>query len=223
MTTLKVFSKKFAVFLAARIYKPNTAVVLSKELAGNDVWNREDRLEVLPLQDVWDPSFRRFMEPDAGVTRVLSSFAENGYSCFIARLKGTVIGYMWWVDNRIPAERNHPHLDRFGIQLTDHDAYLFNLLIAREFRGDGRADEFLCKIQSELRRMGYKRTLGFVDEENKPARWLYGLHNWKDLKTIRSWTFFSFVMLSKGAVFINNNRWSSPHKFDLRRILPLRR
>ena len=127
------------------------------------------------------------------------------------------------VDNRIPAERNHPHLDRFGIQLTDHDAYLFNFWIAREFRGDGRADEFFSKIQSELRRRGYKRIQGYVDEENKPARWLYSLHDWKDLKTIRSWTFFSFVMLSKGAVFINNNRWSSPHKFDLRRILPLRR
>ena len=96
VTTLKVFSKKFVVFLATRIYKANTAVVLSKELAGNDAWNGEDRLEVLPLQDVWDPSFRRFIEPGAGVTRVLSSFAENGYYCFTARMTGTVIGYMWW-------------------------------------------------------------------------------------------------------------------------------
>jgi GNAT superfamily N-acetyltransferase len=208
--------------LVARILWLEKDVVVTKSLTGAGLWKGRARLEVRPLQGPNDPAFHALLRHtgQGRLARWCVSYARNGYRGFLAFREGVPIGLMWWVDGRIPARNNHPHLKRFAIQLGAGDAYLFDFFIRPEYRGGGSANEFMTRIEAALGSLGYERLLGCVDVDNKQARWLYSLLGWQDLRTHHCWALFSFMLLTNHALFVRNGPQDSPHGFDYRQVYP---
>jgi GNAT superfamily N-acetyltransferase len=98
---------------------------------------------------------------------------RNGFHGFAAFVDDRMVGYYWWVDRDNPVA--HPDLFRLGrgFELAAGDVYGASFFLLEEFRGGGRAGEFLYRVESALRDRGYSRLWGYVDRDNRPARWLY--------------------------------------------------
>jgi GNAT superfamily N-acetyltransferase len=110
---------------------------------------------------------------DVRATARFAGDLERGYRGFVAHVDGQLAGYYWWGD------RAHPHLDHLGVTLRDGDAYGFDFFLAEDHRGDGRATEFLCAIDTALSELGYARVWGYVRGDNRPARWLYSTRGYE--------------------------------------------
>jgi GNAT superfamily N-acetyltransferase len=98
---------------------------------------------------------------------------RNGYHAFAAIVEDRMVGYYWWVDRHNLVA--HPDLFKLGrgFALEEGDVYGASFFLLEEFRGGGRAGEFLFWAETRLRDRGYKRIWGYVDSDNRPARWLY--------------------------------------------------
>lgn len=107
-------------------------------------------------------------------------FADNvarGYRGFVARHRGAVVGFYWWIDRRIDPQ--HPHLEPLGLELGDDDAYGFDFFLAEEHRGEGNAIHFLHEVETRLRERGYRTLWGYVMSGNTGARWLYAMRGYE--------------------------------------------
>jgi GNAT superfamily N-acetyltransferase len=113
--------------------------------------------------------------------RVLQNVG-SGYRGFVVSLDEEVIGYFWWIDQRIAPQ--HPHLGRYEIDLGSDEAYGFQYFIAPGHRGKGLANDVLASIEAELQALGYKRVWGYVESANLPARWLYSISGWETVRVM---------------------------------------
>lgn len=108
-----------------------------------------------------------------------NSFAY-GYNAFGAYLEERLVGYYWWVD----AENPNPHPDVWKLgpdfELGPGDVYGSSMYLLDEARGNGRSAEFLFRVETALRDRGYSRLWGYVDKDNRPARWLYATRGYRD-------------------------------------------
>lgn len=109
---------------------------------------------------------------------------ERGYRGFVAYVGDELVGYYWWVDGAI--EPRHADIERFGlgIELEPGEVYGYDFYLLEEHRGDGKSMEFLHKVETSLRDLGYRRLWGYVEADNRPARWLYGLRGYKSVRKV---------------------------------------
>jgi GNAT superfamily N-acetyltransferase len=118
-------------------------------------------------------------------TRADQRFARNldrRYHGFTAHENGTLAGYYWWLDAAAPG---HGHLGRLGIELGSADVYGFDFYLAEQYRGEGRAVEFLYGVETRLRDRGFDRLWGYVEGRNAPARWLYSSRGYQVARTLQ--------------------------------------
>ena len=78
--------------------------------------------------------------------------------------------------------------------------------IAPEHRGRGTPAEFLAGVESELARLGYRRMFGFVDSDNRPARWLYTTAGHEDVLRCRTRTILGRLMFVDGRGWLISGR-----------------
>jgi GNAT superfamily N-acetyltransferase len=109
----------------------------------------------------------------------LAAYLRTGHPGFIAFVGDTPVGYIWYAHRGIPSERRHPAVTRHDLELGEGDLYLFDFYLARAWRGGGVATSFLDAVCTMLRQKGYQRAFGFVDAQNKAARWLYTSMGWQ--------------------------------------------
>jgi GNAT superfamily N-acetyltransferase len=117
-------------------------------------------------------------------TRADQRFARNleqRYHGFTAHENGTLAGYYWWIDAAAPG---HGHLEQLGIELGSTDVYGFDFFLLEEYRGEGRAVEFLYGVETRLRDRGYDQLWGYVEGSNAPARWLYSSRGYQVARTL---------------------------------------
>jgi GNAT superfamily N-acetyltransferase len=110
----------------------------------------------------------------------------NGYHGFAAFAGERMVGYYWWVDRDNPVP--HPDLYKLGrgFELEEGDVYGASFFLLEEFRGGGRAGEFLYRVESSLRERGYDRLWGYVDVWNRPARWTYSTRGYVGTWRVRN-------------------------------------
>lgn len=160
--------------------------------------------------------------PRINGARLLNLF-RNGYRGFFAMRAGIPIGYIWWVDNQIPRERNHPDLQQFGIDLADDEVYTFDLYIEPESRGRGAATEFVRRVDHTLRERGYVRSYGNVMASNIGARVLYRILGSKDLRQHTCRRIMSFLLISDGRLLVKNTKKSPYRAIGYRELWSFRR
>jgi hypothetical protein len=122
---------------------------------------------------------RRRQEPDPGADQFLEISMRSGYHAFGAYLGDELVGYYWWVDRDNP--QPHPDVWKLGrgFELGPEDVYGASLYLLEGARGRNRAGEFLFQVESSLRQRGYRYLWGFVDTDNRAARWLYATRGYR--------------------------------------------
>jgi ribosomal protein S18 acetylase RimI-like enzyme len=161
-------------------FRTQELLVLVKRLDEITASGSDRRLTLADLTPADLPALAAFNRRrcDSRATGRFAAGLARGERGFVARLDGEVAGYYWWAD------RDHPHLDRLHIELQEGDVYGFDLFLAEEHRGEGRAVELLEGIETRLRERGYARVWGYVRSDNRPARWLYGSRGYDTVGTV---------------------------------------
>lgn len=107
------------------------------------------------------------------VDRRFARYVEQGFHGFVGYLGDELIGYYWWVDRDAP--NTYPDLRKLGLalELREGEVYGSDFFMLEQHRGQGNSADFLFKLESGLRDLGYERLWGYVLSDNRPARWIY--------------------------------------------------
>jgi GNAT superfamily N-acetyltransferase len=185
---LRALVAKIVAKLRRSVYWQSEVVVLKKDLGQITAMEftealRIEELDFRHLPALYEFNRRRcFNKADARAAAAL----ERGYRGFVGYVDDQLVGYYWWVDAAI--EPNHSDIAHYGldIDLQPAEVYGFDFYLLEEHRGDGKATEFLYKIEVALRDLGYDLLWGYVVADNKPARWLYSLRGYKSVRKVSS-------------------------------------
>ena len=170
----------------AAVSSSQEIVVLEKELATVTEMEVEEKLRMEEFGPDHLAAMREFnrrrcnLKADARAAAAL----ERGYRGFVAYVGDELVGYYWWVDGEI--EPRHADIERFGldIELQPAEVYGYDFYLLEEHRGDGKSMEFLHKVETSLRDLGYRSLWGYVEADNRPARWVYSLRGYKPVRKI---------------------------------------
>lgn len=208
----KTFAKVIKT-LFSKIYSRRVSyIVLEKNLAEEVKFPMDRKIRIQRIEEshlgILKELCERWNHQDTGIISfaAINDYFESGYHGFIAFLNDDIIGYFWWVDNRIKYKKNHPDFFTFNIEPRDKETYGFSFYMSPEYRGNGNAVEFLYKVLLALNKLGYNRVFGLVDPENTPARWLYKLVGFKDVRRITECRFLYFLLFMNKIIFLKANR-----------------
>lgn len=165
--------------------KPEWIILLKELDAVTEPASRGD-LEVVDLEARHLPMLyqlnrrRCFTKAD----RRFAQDVAHDYHAFLAFRENELIGYYWWVDK--DHEPQHRDLTRMGgqLELEDGDVYGSALFVLEEHRGHGTANSFLDQVEAALRTRGYRRLWGYVESDNRAARWTYRLRGYVSIGTV---------------------------------------
>ena len=120
-------------------------------------------------------------------TKADRRFAEDlahGYRAFLAFRDDALVGYYWWVDR--DHHPRHRDLRQLGgrLELEERDVYGSDFFVLEEHRGGGTADHFLDQVEAALRERGFRRLWGYVESDNRPARWTYRVRGYRPIETV---------------------------------------
>jgi GNAT superfamily N-acetyltransferase len=172
-----------------RLYSSAEVIVLKKDLA-QVTESSQNLLRIEDFGPAHLPALREFNRRrcfSAADARAVSAL-ERGYRGFVGYVGDQLVGYYWWVDGAI--EPRHSDIVRYGldIELGPGEVYGFDFFLLEEHRGDGKSMEFLAKIETSLRDLGYRILWGYVVADNRPARWVYGLRGYESVRKVASRT-----------------------------------
>lgn len=186
--------------IVAPVFRRREDVLLCKELTEQTGEAPLGRLEAVPVRKEHLKDLVQFIHDHhqdvAQSLRMIDDCLRHGYEGRLALLDGKIIGYRWWVTHTM----KHPQLDLYRVSLQPDEVLAFGLYIARAFRVQGYAGEFLAITQQKLLESGYKRLYNAVAVSNAPARRLYESFGSKEMKRCTSLIFFSFLVVSGGRV-----------------------
>jgi hypothetical protein len=179
---------KIAHALRSRLYCTERVVVMSKDLTTITDMTFDEAVQIEEFGDRHLDAMAEFNRRRCNTSADARAVAalERGYRGFVGFVGDELVGYYWWVDGEI--EPSHKDIERYGldIELQPGEVYGYDFFLLEQHRGDGKAMEFLYKVESGLRDLGYRTLWGYVVTENKPARWLYGLRGYKPVRTVVS-------------------------------------
>lgn len=173
--------------LRSQAFSEEQLIVLLKDLDSITEPLRRDLVRLEDLRPEHLPQLaelnRRRAAPEAD--RRFKRYVEAGFSGFVGYREDELAGYYWWVDSRKGAM--FPDLRKLGlgIELADQEVYGSDFFMLEEHRGAGAAADFLYKVESSLRDLGYKRIWGYVVSNNRPARWIYSTRGYLPMWIIR--------------------------------------
>jgi GNAT superfamily N-acetyltransferase len=190
-------------------YERKEELYIAKDLTETRAVSFKQKLTIRPVQSTDRPlilAFHREHRVDDDQVRRIAWYLDHGYNGFLAFLSDAPIGYLWWVTNKWSSRENHPHLRTYGIALADDEVYAVDLYLAPSYRGGSNAIEFMAHALKSLHDQGYRRTVGLVGADNKPARWTYSMLGYKTTRTVVGHVVFSAIGLLNGHVFLAKRR-----------------
>jgi GNAT superfamily N-acetyltransferase len=118
-------------------------------------------------------------------------FFRRGYRTVVLVKDGRVAGDIWYVTRETARTTViHPHLRWFGIDLGEHDVYLFDMHVDHQERGSGLATRFHARVLQRLREQGFRRAYGYFAAGNIPALWMHRLIGYRELPRCVARRFF---------------------------------
>ena len=161
-------------------------VVLRKDLRDVAEMEFSESLRIAELRPEDLPALFEFNRRRCGSKASARAVADvkRGYRGYAGYVGDELVGYYWWVDRRI--EPRHRDIENYGleIELDARAVYGFDFFLLEEHRGGGNSVEFLHKVETLLRDLGYETLWGYVLADNKPARWLYGMRGYVPVRKV---------------------------------------
>ncbi len=119
-----------------------------------------------------------------------------------------MVGWIWCAD-----PRRHPHdaeIQRYRIPDREGDVYAFDLFLAEEHRGQGNATALLDQIHATLASLGYRAMWGYVESDNVPSRWLFGICGHAVVGRSRARRILSRLLIVDQRVYLQGPRGLRP-------------
>jgi GNAT superfamily N-acetyltransferase len=174
-------------------------------LAGDD----EMEVRQASRQDVLDAA------RSGHARRRACAYLDRGYACALGLVGGEPAAWCWWTDHRHP---EHDQLAFFGVQLAPGEAWCFQNHVLPPYRGNGRAARFVRGVEGLLSLCGLRRSLGYVDADNLPARWMYATCGWHPIRTVEARYVLALVGVSGGRLVVRNRAPRTTVTFSYRPI-----
>ena len=89
---------------------------------------------------------------------------KKGEYCFICENQGKIVGYSWWATNK-----KYIWEIQSTISIAADEAYEYNGYVSRNFRGQNVMPTLLHEGRVQLRKIGFKRSIGARLAWNYPA------------------------------------------------------
>ncbi len=221
-TKLKPFIKRIFPFIIYRwhiyaalrtikpfVYHRVLQIISEKDLTQDVSLGKNNKLEIEAINESNRESLKDFIKNnfDKNTYRYWLRYEHiNNYNGFIGSINGNIIGYVfsWDKNNGIK-----PPLDIFlyNIKLKKNEVYMFNFLVADQYRGSGNAIEFTNKVSLYLKKLGYISSKGVCDEKNLPARWTYKIVGQKDIFSLTVYVFLNCIIYCNKSIFFKNPFW----------------
>ena len=151
----------------------------------------------------------------------MQSYLSKNYRCAIFVIDGEKAGWCWWLDSGVSEQGSRDdQLTFFNVNLDESDAWIFDFYISPRYRGKGKATNALAQFEGMLALNGYQRIMGYVEQTNIPALWLYKLRGFRTIRRVTATYLLSLVGLSRGRVVLRVNEEHPPPTFPFR---PMRR
>lgn len=195
--------------LKRTIYSYSEDIILVKDLNDIKEFPLKNGLEIQSIEKKDIPALLLFRKQAGNYERhSLRSFNEyfkNNCNGLIAKLNGEIIGYIWWGNNKMQTNFSNISSKFYvkEIKLAPSEAYGFDFFIDSKHRGNGRAIDFKTRFFSVLHNMGYERTFGVVEADNIPARWIYKLVGYKEIRKVKVQRFLKFILLRDKKFFFD--------------------
>lgn len=106
-----------------------------------------------------------------------------------------VVGDLWCFTPQTDLrKKNHHDLEWLDLRLNEKEAYLFDLYVKPEERGEGLVNLFLWKTLSALKDRGVTKVYGYYLKDNLPALWVHRIMGYKELKRVRQRRLMPFLL-----------------------------
>jgi ribosomal protein S18 acetylase RimI-like enzyme len=182
------------------------AFLLKNNLNAELKYGFKERLKIESIKDLSPDVYKGFIN-ESGIERKhineLKKNLQSKCNGYVASLDGEMIGYVWW-----RARKTNINLKDLDYQLINDtvkldvdDVYVFDYYIAKKYRGQSNAIEFLLKVFMALKAYGYNRTYGIVAANNTSARWLYSIMGYETIGKITAKKYLSSFIVRKEQVY----------------------
>jgi len=214
---LRKLSKRLTEYSGRRTY-----FVIAKRLGGDEVLRQRSRSSSVVSVREGEPAEILAMRPDD--ERRVQSYLSQNYRCAIFTIDGEVAGWCWWIDTHVPERSSiNCQLTFFNVQLDEGDVWCFDFWVTPKFRGEGRATNALAELEGMLTLDGYQRMMGYVEQTNIPALWMYKLREFRTIRTVEATYLLSLVGISRGRLVLRVNEGHGPPTFPFRPVRAYRK
>lgn len=181
--------------LRAQLSKHDTQLVIVKQLDEVTVPLRRGEVRIEPLQRRHLAALRALNHErgDLGGDARFAADLDAGHGGFVGFKDDQLVSCYWWVDAGKPPHRDMRQLG-LGIELGPGDVYGYDLYVHKRHRAGGTVNDFLFQVETALHERGYASLWGYVDADNRTARWTYEARGyqprWKVERTrvLRRWS-----------------------------------
>jgi GNAT superfamily N-acetyltransferase len=112
---------------------------------------------------------------------------EAGYGGYVALRDSRPIAFYWWIDAAAPPPSSRTSIGAaiaelgLEIDLETGDVYGADLYVGERERAGNTAQLFLDRVEASLAERGYSRLWGYVQENNRLARWTYRMRGYEPM------------------------------------------
>lgn len=205
------------------LYYKRSERVAQKDLSQEIFLRNKCKFMIEPLNELNKNAVREYINEetrnDLHSLRIRHHYI-NTYNGFIAFFQGNVVGHLWWWSYKSNPKPPDEFLF-YNLKIEKDTVYLYDFDIASPYRGGGGAIDFLTRSFFELKKLGYKRTVGVHDPKNLAARWTYKVIGEKDIKTINVHIFLNTLVYYDKAIFLK--KWYKDDPCTSRMLLSFRK
>lgn len=125
-------------------------------------------------------------------TRRFAADLAAGCHGFVGYADGVAVAYYWWAAGSAAA--GHRDLRRIpgSVEIGPGDVYGYDLFLLDEVRTGNIAAQLLTHVEATLRDRGFMRLWGYVEADNRPARWLYATRRYEPTRKLTTRTILGY-------------------------------
>ncbi len=130
-------------------------------------------------------SSQNFQYPLRSRRERVEPYLQKGYCALAMVQEGQAYGDLWYVSQKTArTEVIHPDIQRFKIDFSAEDVYLFDMHVDSKQRRGGLATFLLSSALHHLHNQKYCRAFGYYAADNIPALWVHRLLGYQELPPV---------------------------------------
>lgn len=127
----------------------------------------------------------------------------RGFFGMIARHHGVLIGYGWWVNDKML----HPQVEALSLPIGSGDVYGFDVFIGQEFRGRHAGLQSMVASARYFQALGYSRFISIIRTDNIRSLRVHSQWGWQEFERRTVFTIATCLIYCHGRLRWRNRVW----------------